>query len=231
MKLRSLLITCEHGGNRIPDRYRGMFTGDVKTLNTHRGHDIGALDTARHLAADTGAAFLYYENTRLLIDMNRSEWNRSLFSPDEFSLTEHDRDRLLAELYRPYRKKVEKAVAGIIKKSGTSVHFAVHSFTPVLHGTVRNADIGLLYDPARREEREACRALRNTLMEEHPAYRVRMNYPYRGTADGLTTALRKLFPGENYLGIECELNQHITGNSARLVETAHNLAQALRRVF
>ena len=33
------------------------------------------------------------------------------------------------------------------------LHVAVHSFTPVLHGERRNADVGLLYDPARPRER------------------------------------------------------------------------------
>lgn len=230
-KLRSLLITCEHGGNSIPEMYRSKFTGNRNILNSHRGYDIGALDAARDLAHETGGIFLHYDNTRLLIDMNRSEWSRGLFSPEEFSLTEHDRERVLAELYRPYRKKVAHTVAGIIRKSGRAVHFAVHSFTPVLHGMERNADIGFLYDPARRGEKEFCGALRNYITAAHRTYRVRMNYPYRGTADGLTTSLRKFFPDDNYIGIECELNQHLTGSSARRMAAVMHLAGALYRLF
>ena len=230
-KLRSLLITCEHGGNRIPEMYRSKFAGNRKILNSHRGYDIGALDAARHLAHETGGTFLHYDNTRLLIDMNRSEWSRGLFSPEEFSLTEHDRERVLAELYRPYRKKVAQTVAGILRKSGRAVHFAVHSFTPVLHGMERNADIGFLYDPARRDEKEFCRALRNNIAAAHRTYRVRMNYPYRGTADGLTTSLRTLFPDDNYMGIECELNQRIAGNSMLRIEATDLIARGLQRLF
>jgi hypothetical protein len=39
--------------------------------------------------------------------------------------------------------------------------------------------------------------------------RVRRNYPYLGTADGLVSFLRKEFSSELYIGIEIELNQKI----------------------
>jgi len=230
-KLRALLLTCEHGGNIIPEGFRPLFTGDRKVLNSHRGYDIGALEAARLLADETGAPLLYYENTRLLIDMNRSEWNRGLFSTGEFSLTESDRERLLAELYRPYRLKVEAALAKIIRKSGRVVHLAVHSFTPVLHGVVRNADIGFLYDPARKHERDTSHAIRIAFGDECPPYRVRMNYPYRGTSDGLTTSLRKIFPGDTYTGIECELNQGLLGVTAHRIDVTRRLSLALRSLF
>jgi len=31
-----LLITCEHGGNRIPARYRPLFRGAGKLLDSHQ---------------------------------------------------------------------------------------------------------------------------------------------------------------------------------------------------
>jgi predicted N-formylglutamate amidohydrolase len=163
--------------------------------------------------------------------MNRSEWNRGIFSPGEFSLTERDRGRLLAELYRPYRLKVEAALEKIIRKSGRVVHLAVHSFTPVLHGVVRNSDIGFLYDPARKHERDTSHAIRNALGEACPSYRIRMNYPYRGTSDGLTTSLRKIFPGEEYTGIECELNQGLLGVHEHRIDVTRRLSSSLRSIF
>src|SRR5436305_13375521 len=38
-----LLITCEHGGNAVPERYRGAFAGAARALASHRGYDPGAL--------------------------------------------------------------------------------------------------------------------------------------------------------------------------------------------
>jgi len=87
------------------------------------------------------------------------------------------------------------------------IHVSSHSFTPVLDGVVRDADVGLLYDPARKAE--AAFVLRwKTALESHaPDWRIRRNYPYTGTNDGLTTYLRTRFPDHLYAGIELEINQ------------------------
>jgi len=45
-----LVITCEHGGNRIPALYRGLFQAQQPLLDTHQGYDPGALVMARALA-------------------------------------------------------------------------------------------------------------------------------------------------------------------------------------
>ena len=51
MKSPRLLITCEHGGNRIPARYRPLFRRHRAALESHRGYDPGALAVARDIAA------------------------------------------------------------------------------------------------------------------------------------------------------------------------------------
>ena len=38
-----IVISCEHGGNRIPARYREWFTRHRALLASHRGFDPGAL--------------------------------------------------------------------------------------------------------------------------------------------------------------------------------------------
>ena len=108
-----------------------------------------------------------------------------------------------------------------------------YSFTPVLAGQTRRADIGLLYDPGRRDEARFARAFRSAARAIDPELRVRFNYPYRGTTDGLTTTLRRELPPARYLGIELEVNQALlTGAAAvrrhvALVITA-SLAELMR---
>ena len=48
-----------------------------------------------------------------------------------------------------------------------------------------------------------------------PGWRVRRNYPYRGCADGFTTALHRKFSNVYYAGIELEVNQHRVEADAR----------------
>jgi predicted N-formylglutamate amidohydrolase len=91
------------------------------------------------------------------------------------------------------------------------IHISSHSFTPVLNGAVRRADVGLLYHPGRRGEAALCARWKTALSLLDPALRVRRNYPYAGKADGLTSHLRKRFPPSAYVGIELEVNQRIVG--------------------
>jgi predicted N-formylglutamate amidohydrolase len=87
------------------------------------------------------------------------------------------------------------------------VHVAAHTFTPELDGVVRTADVGLLYDPARRGEHRLAAAWKAALSVAAPQLRVRRNYPYAGKGDGLTRELRLRFPAARYVGIELEVNQ------------------------
>lgn len=91
------------------------------------------------------------------------------------------------------------------------MHLSVHSFTPILDGRVRRADVGLLYDPARRSEVELCRRWRLGLRDRFPGRSILMNSPYRGTSDGFTTDLRTRYSPARYVGIELEINQKLPG--------------------
>ena len=37
----TFIVTCEHGGNRIPAPYRPLFRGQKALLDSHRGYDPG----------------------------------------------------------------------------------------------------------------------------------------------------------------------------------------------
>ncbi len=203
------LVTCEHGGNRIPPRYAKAFAGHRALLDSHRGWDAGALPLARQLAKALDAPLIASETSRLLVDLNRSEHHRALFSSISRALPDEERARILDEHYRPYRADVIATVAASIAAGKRVVHLSAHSFTPELDGETRNADIGLLYDPRRRHESAMCNTWLATLTEALPDMIVRRNYPYRGNADGLTTALRRMHRADRYVGIEVELNQRL----------------------
>ena len=76
----SYIITCEHGGNRIPAAYRSLFRGQRALLDSHRGHDPGSLVMATALADTFRAPLVASTTSRLLVDLNRSIGHRQLFS-------------------------------------------------------------------------------------------------------------------------------------------------------
>ena len=208
-RIDSYLVTCEHGGNRVPASLRPVFRDSRVLLATHRGFDPGALVMARQLATAFAAPLVTSTVSRLVVDLNRSIGHPHLFSKATRNTSQATRASILDQYYQPYRTEVERLVAQAVARGRRVVHVSSHSFTPVLDGTVRSADVGLLYDPARRGEVELCARWKQSLAARAPTLRVRRNYPYAGKGDGLTAYLRRRFPPAAYVGIELEVNQHI----------------------
>ena len=207
-----LLVTCEHGGNRIPPRYASRFRGHRALLESHRGYDPGALVMARSLARALRATLVTATVSRLLVELNRSPGRQFRYSPIMRDAPASIRDEVCRRYYVPYWTKVEAFVRAAVERDERVVHVSSHSFTPSLDGkTIRHGDVGLLYDPARRSEQALCARWQRALAELAPAWVVRRNYPYRGRSDGLTRYLRTRYPATAYCGIELEINQKHVG--------------------
>jgi predicted N-formylglutamate amidohydrolase len=206
-RVAALVFTCEHGGNRIPLRYRHLFRNCHTLLASHRGYDPGALVMASALALSFDAPLLASTVSRLLVDLNRSLSHRHLHMDQIRSLPVSIRQEIVEQHYQPYRTEAEKLMTQGIARRGKVIHIACHSFTNHFDGVARHADIGLLYDPARPAERAFCSSWKSALKASAPDLNVRRNFPYQGRNDGLTSALRKKFTTDIYLGIELEINQ------------------------
>lgn len=205
-----LVLTCEHAGNLIPKNFQPLFTGAKEDLNSHRGYDPGAHDLFTFLRK---LADYNKENpiSRLLVEINRSLGHSQLFSEFTRQLSASEKENILETYYHPYRREVEQNIQDYLSKGEQVLHLSIHSFTPILNGEMRNADIGLLYDPGRKEEKLFCQTFKSRLLQESSDMKIRFNYPYLGKADGFTTYLRRKFQ-KNYLGLEIEVNQKFVNN-------------------
>jgi predicted N-formylglutamate amidohydrolase len=198
------LFSCEHGGRDVPGEYRRLFRGAKDALDSHRAWDPGSLEVFRAISPSLADAAFAATTTRLLVDLNRSLHHPRVFSEFTRPLPRAAREEIAARWWRPWRESVAGTVAGWLARGALVRHISVHSFTPVLGARIRNADLGLLYDPARDRERAFC--LQWQALLQARGWRVRRNYPYLGVADGHATALRRRF-GPRYAGIELEMNQ------------------------
>jgi predicted N-formylglutamate amidohydrolase len=227
----SFLVTCEHGGNRIPVPYRSLFQGCEALLDTHRGYDFGALVMARALARAMRAPLVTSTISRLLIDLNRSIGHPRVLSAATRDAPASVRAKIAKQYYWPYRFQVERLVRRSVSRGRRVIHISSHSFTPELDGKVRSADVGLLYHPGRRGEAELCARWKSSLAEFAPQLRVRRNYPYAGKGDGLTSYLRQRFVPSAYVGIELEINQSIViAAGRRWAALRSSLTDSLRTV-
>jgi len=184
---------------------------------------------ARALARSFDAPLVSATVSRLLVDLNRSTGHRQLFSTATRESPAELRAKILEQHYRPYRTRVEELVGRSVARGRRVIHISVHSFTPRLSGKVRNADVGLLYHPARPAEAKLCARWKAALAASAPQLTVRRNYPYRGSGDGLASHLRRRFLPDRYVGIELEVNQRIVlGGGRHWTALRRQLVDSLR---
>lgn len=207
MPEQALLISCEHAVNHVPKEWAELFAGKEEVLQTHRGYDPGAAELAYRLGKRYSAPVFNAGVTRLLIDHNRSPHNRALWSEFSRRLSADQKLALASAYYKPYRELVGRCIEEKMSDGQRLVHLSIHSFTPVLNGQVRKADIGILYDPKRNGEKDFGRQWKAVLEERAAGLKILLNSPYRGCNDGHQSTYRKRYQGDNYLAIELEINQ------------------------
>lgn len=191
----------------MPEEYEYVFNKDTDVLSTHRGYDIGALGLFTAMKAVKADAAFHSTTTRLLIELNRSRNHRSLFSQYTKPLPKIVKKHILNKYYTPYRNTVYSKIHNWIQEESRVIHISVHTFTPVLDSEIRNVDIGLLFDPKRKAEKQFCSKWKEAMKFVSNDFKIKYNKPYLGKSDGFTTFLRKELDRHYYSGIELEVNQ------------------------
>ncbi len=105
-----LVITCGHGGNRIPEPYRNLLRADQGLLSSHRGFGAGALVMAGALARALGAPLAVSTVSRLLVDLNRSIGHPRLCSQAIRKAPAEVREQIVKHYYR---RRLRRRSAGV----------------------------------------------------------------------------------------------------------------------
>lgn len=228
-----MVVTVEHASSAVPSRLRDLGL-PRRSLESHHGWDPGAALVGKRFAGAFAAPLHVGRWSRLVIDLNRSEDNPRLIPPDlhggaripgNADLTEGERHLRVERYWRPWRDVAERSLDAKIARHGRVLHVSVHSFVERLGGQERTNDIGLLYDPAHRDERALADRLDRRLRAA--GLGVRRNFPYTGREDGFCMRMRSERLWDRYVGMEIELNQRL----ARHTAGARELAAALIVAF
>lgn len=226
-----IILSCEHAVNSIPPEFTHHFIDHAALLNSHRGIDFGAAAIARHLSHSLNCYLLSSTVSRLLIDCNRTLHQPGCFSEISSNFPDSVKQELIESYYLPYRQQIINEIHIGITEGYQVWHLSMHSFTPIMDGIVREAEIGLLYDPARESEKAMARKWQQLLKSHDKGWRTRLNYPYKGTSDGFTTSLRSQYADSDYLGIEIESNQALTQDASNLARMSHLLERTLLKML
>lgn len=221
----SLIFSCEHAGNQVPEEYQSLFNGHSEVLQSHRGWDPGAWLLATFLSKQLDAPLFGCHTTRLLIEPNRSLDNGQLFSEFTDSLSPEIKGKLMQDIYYPYREKLQMTLK---KLTPPILHLSIHSFTPIWNQQERKTDIGILFDPSRELESSFSKQLKINLTHNFPGFQIDFNEPYKGTDDGFTTWLRSQYSDKEYAGIEIEVNQKFASNLSAISTAFAKSIEAIR---
>lgn len=170
-----LVLVCEHAGALVPEPWRDLGL-DKALLATHFAHDPGAAAMTRALCSDLAAPGVLARWSRLFLDYNRypQDWEQmrpdmgGIPVPGNLALDEGERTLRHQIAAAPLAAAIDAAAQG----RGGMV--AVHSFTPVMQGSPRALDIGVL---GRRDCR-FLRALVPAIRRRAGSLRIAENAPY-----------------------------------------------------
>ena len=144
------LITCDHASNRVPDDLGGSLGISAVDMARHIAWDVGAAGLARALGGVLNSPVICSDFSRLVIDPNRGEDDPTLVMqlydgtiiPGNRGVSPGEVQRRLDTLYRPYHD----AYAQLAARRDDTVILAMHSFTPCLKGRAsRPWHVGVLY--------------------------------------------------------------------------------------
>lgn len=167
----SIVLTCEHGSNELPEGWNwGMLDEQNNLSNTHWAVDLGSrlfledvlcelldsdsdLQTKYKYPTDPKGVLraIVARSSRLFIDCNRyqhqaQELIRSAYEGHIVELnrdiTDEQRELRKKLVYIPYHNAIIETTCTLQPK----LVLSIHSFTPVLDGKVREMEFGILMD-------------------------------------------------------------------------------------
>jgi len=224
-----VLLLCPHASNYIPHPYRNLGLPESE-LQRHIAWDIGAAGVTRRLAQVLDAPAFLGTYSRLMIDLNRalhaesSIVTRSEITdiPGNAALTPSERARRTSRIFTPFHRSIEAHLAERELAKRRVVLVAIHSFTPIFHGTPRAWHAGVLFERSARLAHATIERLRAADGELH----VGANVPYSVTPDDdycLWVYADKI----GNPGVEIEIRQDLLARPEHQEAWANRLAQTL----
>ena len=207
----TILITCETSGTATPDWISTADSSGQLGAADEAGGKV-AMDLARELKAPC----LLNQYRIELIDVTVPLAHRRLFSRRSSAFSVQVRERLIDEVYQPYRTRIHSAIENILHHFEFVVHLSIRSFESRSNGQHRRTDVGLLYDPGRQDETDLCIDWIDEMYAIYPDLRVRRNYPRRGTRTGICKTLREVYAVDRYVGIDVWFNRAWVTRTSKL---------------
>ncbi|AVO47090.1 N-formylglutamate amidohydrolase [Phreatobacter cathodiphilus] len=173
------VLVCEHASNFIPARHAGLGLSPAD-LSRHIAYDIGAAGITRRLSAMLDAPAFLSGRSRLLIDGNRPPGSstsipaisETTIVPGNVDVSGGERAARERDYFWPFHDALARQLDERLLTGRRTSIVAIHSFTPVFHGTRRGYEAGILSrgdsDPWAAQLVESLRADGRTVLANMP---------------------------------------------------------------
>lgn len=149
----ALLLICDHASNFVPHSLKGLGVTPAER-ERHIAWDIGAAEVTRLLAGRLNAGAVLSHFSRLVVDPNRSLDDPTLMPlisdhtavPGNAVLGEAERQARMETFFHPYHHAIEGELTKRRARGQVPILVSMHSFTPVMDGTPRPWQIGILWN-------------------------------------------------------------------------------------
>lgn len=235
-----LVLICEHASNALPEGVSAL-GGDLgisaETRASHAAYDIGALGLARGLAAllapvAGGAVLVHAPLSRLVYDLNRAPDHPAAMPPKSEvhevpanrNLTPADRLARTEAVCLPFHATLTAQIARLVALGRRPALIAVHSFTPVYFGKVRNVEFGVIHDDDTTLSLAVLEAAAGCGLD------TRLNEPYSAAGD-VTHTIRQHAVPMRLANTMLEIRNDLIADEASQAAMAQRLAPVLARAL
>ncbi len=178
------LLTCDHAGRRVPAALGDMGVWQPD-WDRHIAWDIGIAGVCARLAPLLGATWIEQLYSRLVIDCNRRPGHPTSIPPvsdgtpvpANARLSEAARQARADAVFAPYHRAIAAELDRRQAAGRMTILLAMHSFTPVLAGSARPWQAGVLFN------RDPRLSLALAVRLRRAGYIVGENEPYTLTDD------------------------------------------------
>ena len=148
-----VLLLCDHATNFVPRALKSLGLDEAQRAR-HIAWDIGVADITRDLARRLDAPAVPTRFSRLIADPNRHLDDPTLVPqigdgaiiPGNRALTPEQRERRIETFYHPYHEAIDRKLSEMIHRGPGPAVVSMHSFTPVMKGSERPWQIGILWN-------------------------------------------------------------------------------------
>jgi len=226
----TIVITCEHAKNELPDEYSWTENDMRHFVNEHWGYDIGAYNMAEALAKEFKCVFVHSLYSRLLLDPNRSIVADSLFRKSgdgheidlNRDITYEEEQLRIQKFYIPYFEALREISLNV----DPTYVISVHSFTPFYQGETRSMEMGVLYG---HDSTKFALDINEGMFNK--GYKTEENKPYDGiTTMGTIKSLIFAKQPTNRRGITFEFRNDLLSNAQKCLKLKEATVDVLQSV-